>query len=124
MEALERDAPDGEIERLMEELQQAMNNFLDELVKQMQEQMAEGDQQLNPQEMPNGNEMVNSQDPMEMLERARALAQSGPTAAARAMLSQLPVMLENLQSTQTPTRRKPTIHDRNRLRRGKSRYTR
>src|SRR3546814_1750070 len=40
MEALERDAPDEEIERLMEELQQALNTFLDELVKQMQEQMA------------------------------------------------------------------------------------
>src|SRR3546814_18552809 len=98
MEALERDAPDEEIERLMEELQQAMNNFLDELVKQMQEQMAEGDQQLNPQEMPNGNEMVNRQDLMEMLERARELAKSGDTDAAREMLSPLRAMLENLRS--------------------------
>src|SRR3546814_2456507 len=75
-----------------------MNNFLDELVKQMQEQMAEGDQQLNPQEMPNGNEMVNRQDLMEMLERARELAKSGAKDAAREMLSQLRDMLENLRA--------------------------
>src|SRR3546814_15489498 len=98
MEALERDAPDEEIERLMEELQQAMNNFLDELVKQMQEQMAEGDQQLNPQEMPNGNEMVNRQDLMEMLERARELAKYGAKDAAWEMLSQLRETLENTRN--------------------------
>src|SRR3546814_19120562 len=102
MEALERDAPDEEIERLMEELQQAMNNFLDELVKQMQEQMAEGDQQLNPQEMPNGNEMVNRQDLMEMLERARELEKTGAKDAAREMLSPLHHTLEHLRATPYP----------------------
>src|SRR3546814_16907918 len=96
MEALERDAPDGEIERLMEELQQAMNNFLDELVKQMQEQMAEGDQQLNPQEMPNGNEMVNRPDLTEMLESAHELSKSGAQDAAREMLSQLIALTANM----------------------------
>ena len=98
MEALERDAPDEEIERLMEELQQALNNFLDELVKQMQERMAEGDQQFNEQEMPTDSQMVNRQDLMDMLERARELAKSGAKEAAQQMLSQLREMLENLRA--------------------------
>lgn len=99
MEALERDAPDEEIERLIEELQQALNNFLDELVKQMQERMAEGElQEMTPEGMPLDRQMINRQDLMEMLERARELARSGAKDAAKELLSQLRNMLENLRA--------------------------
>ena len=96
MEALERDAGDEEIERLIEELQQALNNFLDELQKQMQEQMAQGEQEFG--EMPPNSQMLDRQDLMDMLERARELAKSGAKDAARDMLSQLRDMLENLRA--------------------------
>src|SRR5690606_28764551 len=56
MEAIERNAPDEEIERLMDELQQALNEFLDELVKQMQQNMAEGAEPYNPEDMPGDNQ--------------------------------------------------------------------
>lgn len=99
MEALERDAPDEEIERLIEELQQALNAFLDELVKQMQERMAEGEpQEMTPQDMPLDSQMINRQDLMDMLERARELAKSGAKDAAKELLSQLRNMLENLRA--------------------------
>ena len=99
MEALDRDASDEEIERLIEELQEAMNNFLDEMVKQMQEQMAQqGDQEFSQQEMPPNSQLLDRQDLMDMLERARELAKSGAKDAAREMLSQLREMLENLRA--------------------------
>src|SRR3546814_12065164 len=98
MEALEREAPDEEIERLMEELQQALNTFLDELVKQMQEQMAKGDPQFSEQELPPDTQMLDRQDLMDMLERARELAKSGAPDAARELLSQLRDMMENLRA--------------------------
>jgi uncharacterized protein (TIGR02302 family) len=99
MEALERDASDEEIERLIEELQQALNNFLDEMVKQMQERMAEGEpQEMTPQDMPSDSQMINRQDLMDMLERARELAKSGAKDAAKELLAQLRNMLENLRA--------------------------
>src|SRR3546814_16840695 len=82
----------------MEELQQALNTFLDELVKQMQEQMAKGDPQFSEQELPPDTQMLDRQDLMDMLERARELAKSGAKDAAREMLSQLRDMLENLRA--------------------------
>ncbi|MGF1629047.1 MAG: TIGR02302 family protein [Kiloniellaceae bacterium] len=98
MDALERDASDEEIERLIEELQQALNNFLDQLVEQMQEQMAQGNQEFSEQEMQENSQLLNRQDLMDMLERARELAKSGAKDAAREMLSQLRDMLENLRA--------------------------
>lgn len=98
MEAIERNAPDEEIERLMDELQQALNEFLDELVKQMQQNMAEGAEPYNPEDMPGDNQFVNRQDLMEMLERARELMQSGAKEAAQDLLAQLRDMLENLRA--------------------------
>src|SRR3546814_16132620 len=79
-------------------LQQALNTFLDELVKQMQEQMAKGDPQFSEQELPPDTQMLDRQDLMDMLERARELAKSGAKDAAREMLSQLRDMLENLRA--------------------------
>jgi uncharacterized protein (TIGR02302 family) len=99
MEALERDAGDEEIERLIDELQEALNKFLDEMVKQMQEQMAQqGEQEFDQQEMPPNSQLLDRQDLMEMLERARELAKSGAKDAAKEMLAQLREMLENLRA--------------------------
>jgi uncharacterized protein (TIGR02302 family) len=98
MEALARDADDAEIERLIEELQQALNNFLDELVRQMQEEMAQGNQEFDELQMPPNSQMLDRQDIMDMLERARELARSGAKDAARDLLSQLREMLENLRA--------------------------
>lgn len=98
MEALARDAPDEEIERLIDELQQALNNFLDEMLEQMRDQLAQETMPMENQELPPNAQLLNRQDLMEMLERARELAQSGAKDAARELLSQLREMLENLKA--------------------------
>ncbi|GAB4356452.1 MAG: TIGR02302 family protein [Kiloniellaceae bacterium] len=98
MEALARDAPDEEIERLIDELQQALNNFLDEMIEQMRDQLAQETMPMESQELPPNSQLLNRQDLMEMLERARELAQAGAKDAARELLSQLREMLENLKA--------------------------
>jgi len=98
MEALARDAPDEEIERLIEELQQAMNEFLDQMIEQMREQMAQESMPMENQELPPNSQLLNRQDLMDMLEKARELAKAGAKDAAREMLSQLREMLENLKA--------------------------
>jgi len=91
-EALANNASDAEIERLMKELQRAIDRYLQSLLAQMQ----------NPQRMefapmdPNAR-MMSRDDLQRMVERARDLARSGARDAARQMLSQLQEMLENLR---------------------------
>src|SRR3546814_3551309 len=60
--------------------------------------MAKGDPQFSEQELPPDTQMLDRQDLMDMLERARELAKSGAKDAAREMLSQLRDMLENLRA--------------------------
>jgi uncharacterized protein (TIGR02302 family) len=91
-EALARNAPDAEIERLMKELQQAIDRYLQALAQNMERQDQDQDQQpLDP------SRMLSQQDLQRMLDRARELARTGARNAARDMLAQLQEMLENLR---------------------------
>lgn len=94
MDALARNAPDAEIERLMQELRQAIDNFLRAMTEQAMERAQKGEQ---PVEMKPGDRMMSSEDIKRMLDRARDLARSGARDAARDMLAQLQRMLENLK---------------------------
>ncbi len=97
MEALERGAPDEEIERLMSELQQALDEFLRQMAQQMMERM--GEQEMGePQPLPENAELLRRDDLQRMIEQARELARTGARDQAREMLSQLQQMLENLQA--------------------------
>ena len=93
-EALARGAPDEEIERLMNELQQAMNEYLRQMQEQLQQAMQRGMPmgQINPDSL-----TLSQQDLNEMLNQARRMAQSGSRDSAQQMLEQLQNMLENLQ---------------------------
>lgn len=95
MDALARDADDAEIQRLIDELQTALNNFLDELAEQMREQMARGEQP-NEQQIPPDAQLLDRQDLQDLIDRARELSRSGARDAARELLSRLRDMLENL----------------------------
>lgn len=92
-DALARNAPDSEIERLARELQQAMDRYLQELAQNMQRQ---GDQDRNMQPV-DPSRLLSRQDLQRMLDRARELARTGSREAARDLLSQLQEMLENLR---------------------------
>jgi uncharacterized protein (TIGR02302 family) len=94
-EALQRGAPPEEIERLMNQLQEAMNKYLQNLQQQLAEAMKNGMpmRQLSP----NGLKLSQG-DLNQMLNEARKMAQSGSRDSARQMLDRLQQMLENLQA--------------------------
>ena len=99
MEALERGASDEEIERLMNQLQEAMNRYMQDMMKQLQRAMENGVplRRLSP----NGLQM-SQRDLNQMLQDAKRMAQSGAKDSAREMLEQLQRMMENLQAGLPP----------------------
>jgi uncharacterized protein (TIGR02302 family) len=90
-QALDRNAPDEEIQKLMNDVQQAMNNYLRELAEKMQQNGQEMTDNADP------DKVITSEDLQRMLDRAREMAQSGDRDAAKQMLSQLRNMLENMR---------------------------
>ena len=91
--ALARNAPQSEIDRLMQQLQQQIQQYLQALARRTLEQ--------NPQaaQTPTDpSQTLTSNDLQRMLDRARALAQTGDRAQARDLLAQLQELLENLGS--------------------------
>ncbi|MEP3113313.1 TIGR02302 family protein [Nisaea sp.] len=94
-EALAGDASDQEIERLMQEMQQAIDEYLRAMAEQMMKQAQRGDQMQRQQIDP--NQMMRREDLMKMLDQMRDMAKTGARDAARQMLSQLQQMMENLR---------------------------
>jgi uncharacterized protein (TIGR02302 family) len=90
-DALARNAPDAEIDRLMREVQRAIDRYLQALAQQMQRQSPQQMQPIDP------SRMISRQDLQRMLDRARDLARTGSRDQARQLLSQLQQMLENLR---------------------------
>jgi uncharacterized protein (TIGR02302 family) len=99
-QALAENAPDEELQRLLDQLEAALERYLDELARRAMEQLAE---QLRRGEQPTAvpmdpSRLVDREQLRELLERARELAQSGMRDAARELLAQLQQLLENLQA--------------------------
>jgi uncharacterized protein (TIGR02302 family) len=94
-QALAKNAPAREIDRLMNELRQALDRYLQALAR---------NQQRNPQpsqQLQNGQQhVVTSRELERMLDRARELAKNGQREAAQQLLSELQNMLENLRTAQ------------------------
>ncbi|MEX0853969.1 MAG: TIGR02302 family protein, partial [Bauldia sp.] len=92
-QALERNAPDEEIQRLTQQLREAMQRFLEALLEQARR---------NPQIAnlpPNADlQTLRPEDLQRMIDRIEDLARTGARDAARQLLSELQNMLENLQS--------------------------
>lgn len=95
-EALAGDASDAEIDRLMDELQRALEKFMAALAEQMMQNAENGEMQ--PMD-PNA-QMLRPQDLQDLVERAREMAKTGAREAAADLLAQLQEMLENLQAGQ------------------------
>jgi uncharacterized protein (TIGR02302 family) len=94
-DALARNAPDAEIEKLMSELQQAIDKYLQSLAENMQRM---GPEQLKNMPPIDPSRMISRNDLQKMLDKARELSRTGAKDAARDMLSRLQEMLENLQA--------------------------
>jgi uncharacterized protein (TIGR02302 family) len=93
--ALEQGVSDEELAKLMNELRQAMNQFLDALMEKMKRDLAEGRnmQPVDPNKLSLGRD-----DLERMLDQAQQMAEAGAKDAARNLLSRLRDMLENLQA--------------------------
>ncbi len=89
-QALERGASDEEIARLVEELRQAMNDYLTALAQSGQ----------TPGEAAKNAQQLGQSDLDEMLDAIKDLAQSGASNAARQMLSDLENLLNDLRLSQ------------------------
>jgi uncharacterized protein (TIGR02302 family) len=100
-EALEQALKDGaseeEIARLMDELRQAMQEFLQSYMAEMAKRGVQ-----NMPQMPSNRDMqtLTDQDLQSLLDRIEELAQLGDMEAAQQLLSQLQQMLDNLQMAQ------------------------
>jgi uncharacterized protein (TIGR02302 family) len=94
-DALDRGASDEEIERLMNQLQEAMNRYMQDLQQQLQRAMESG--QPMRQLSPNGLKLSQN-DLNQMLNDARNMARSGAKDSAKQMLDQLQKLMENLQA--------------------------
>ena len=92
MRALEKKDNAAEIERLMDELQQAIDKYMSVLMEHLQKQ---GLSQLpiNP-----SSRAIDSSDLQRMIEEARELARTGAVDAARKMIAQLQKMLDSLRN--------------------------
>lgn len=93
-EALAQNAPQEEIDRLMREVQQAMNDYL----RNLQQQAEQAQRQGRAPRLTQPGMSVTQKDLNRMLEEARRMAQSGSKNSAQQMLDQLQQMLENLQA--------------------------
>jgi uncharacterized protein (TIGR02302 family) len=91
-EALQRDAPADEIQKLSENLRAAMDKFVREFA-QKQKQDGEAD---SPQ-MKGRGRAISPKDLQAMLDKMQAMARAGDSAEAQKMLEQLQNILENLQ---------------------------
>ncbi|HWY73907.1 MAG TPA: TIGR02302 family protein, partial [Burkholderiaceae bacterium] len=91
-DALARNAPDAEIERLMSELRQALDRYLQSLAEELQRNPEAAMQPVDP------SKVITGRDLQRMLDRAREMARSGARDQARELLSQMQNMLENLRA--------------------------
>ncbi len=93
MAALDRNAPDQEIERLIAQLQDAIERYMQALAEQ---QLRNPDK--NPSPLAQGAQLLERRDLQKLLERMREMARTGARDAARQLLAQLQDMLENLRA--------------------------
>jgi uncharacterized protein (TIGR02302 family) len=93
-DALAKGAPDAEIERLTQELKEALDRYLRALAQEMQQNPNQAMEPVDPSKVMTGRDL------QRMLDRARELARSGARDQARELLAQLQNMLENLRAAQ------------------------
>lgn len=91
-QALQNDASDEEIDKLMKELRQAMNDFIREFAER-----AKRDPKM-AQQLPQGTQELRQRDLERMMDQIENLAKSGNRDQAEQMLSQLQDMMNNLQA--------------------------
>jgi uncharacterized protein (TIGR02302 family) len=103
-DALNRNASDQEISKLMEDLRKAMNEFMQALAQQMQNNPNQN--QLSAAEQ----KMIRQQDLQKMMDEIQKLAESGSRDEARNLLNQMQRMMNNMQ-TARPSQQNQRAND-------------
>jgi uncharacterized protein (TIGR02302 family) len=91
-DALAKGAPDQEIDRLMRELRQALDQYMQALAQDAQRNPDQAGEPVDP------SKIITPRDIQRMLDRAQELAKSGAQQQARELLSQLQDILENMKT--------------------------
>jgi uncharacterized protein (TIGR02302 family) len=94
-EAIENGATDQEIAELMQELREAMQDYMRQLAEQQQ-----GDQQNQQLSENQERQEITGDQLQDMLDRLQELMEQGRMAEAQQLLEQLRRMMENMQVTQ------------------------
>lgn len=94
-DALERGAPNEEIERLMAQLEEAIDRYIAALVEQQQR-----NPDLNQRALDQNAQRIQLQDLHKLLDQLREMARTGARDAAERLLAQLRDMLENMRVAQ------------------------
>lgn len=92
--ALNRNAPDAEIEHLIEQLQQALQQYMKALMEEAARRLAEGAelQSVDP------SQTMDMRDIQSMMDSLRDMARSGAKDKAKQLLSQMRDLFERLQA--------------------------
>jgi uncharacterized protein (TIGR02302 family) len=93
-DALARNAPDPELQKLIDEMQAALDRFLDAMMQQALQNPQKAERIPRDRNM----QMVDRRDLQRMLDKARELARRGQREQAQALLNQLQQMLENMRA--------------------------
>jgi uncharacterized protein (TIGR02302 family) len=93
MQALKEASSPEEVQRLVDELRQALSRYLQALASQQQDKG-----NMAPQAKQDGDQLVSQQDLDKMLSNIQKLAQSGSKDMAERMLSELKDILDRLQT--------------------------
>jgi uncharacterized protein (TIGR02302 family) len=91
-DALARNAPDAEVAKLMQQLRQALDRYMQELATELLRHPPPANQPFDR------SRMLSGRDLQRLLDRAQELAQNGDRAQARDLLAQLQNLLENLRA--------------------------
>lgn len=92
-EAIKRGASPEEIQELMDEMRQAMNDYMDMLAENMEERTPE-------EQSADGGATMSEDQLQEMLDRLQKLMEEGKTAEAAELLAQIQQMMENMRVVQ------------------------
>ncbi|KAJ56096.1 ATPase [Actibacterium mucosum KCTC 23349] len=101
-EAMRNGASDEEIAELMQELRDAMNEYIRQLAQQQQNQQQPGDGTDQPGSGEQEQREITGEQLQELLDEIQRLMEEGRMAEAMQLMERLSQMMENLQVTQNP----------------------
>lgn len=101
--AMRENAPSEEIERLMDELQEALDKYMTALAEHLERQG------LSEMPMDQNARTMESMDLQNMVDQARQMAKTGAMDAAKRMLEQLNRMLDGLRNGTAMARQNPAM---------------